>query len=322
MAAEYQDPDRRVVDYEVFCLDPEIVDPSRFRPLRIRGPRPARLDAGEYFVCLGAAQTFGRFCARPFPTLLSQRLGLPVLNISHGGAGPSFFSQHPQPLLRYLNGARFVVLQVMSGRSEGNSRFESRGVGHYTRRSDGAELGSDAAFDHLLRTESRAVVSRVVQETRANWLSSYRRILTGLTAPTVLFWFSSRRPDYRQSYDSVSGLFGEFPQLIDADTLHVLRAECDAFVSCVSRRGLPQKLCDRETGEAVTIRDEWTATPWELNRYYPSPEMHQDAAEALEAACRRAAGLERSKGAEPSTERRGAGVPFQRAAAALKGLFT
>jgi hypothetical protein len=317
MAAEYQDPDRRVVDYQAFCLDPEIVDPSRDCPLRIRGPRPARLEAGDYFVCLGAAQTFGRFCARPFPTLLSERLGLSVLNISHGGAGPSFFSQNPQPLLRYLNGARFVVLQVMSARSESNSLFESRGVGHYIRRSDGAELGSDEAFDRLLRTESRATVSRVVQETRASWLASYRRILAGLTAPTVLFWFSSRRADYRQSYDSVSGLFGEFPQLVDADMLRALRAECGQFVSCVSRRGLPQKLRDRETGEAVTIRDEWTAAPWKLNWYYPSPEMHQDAADALEGPCRRAAGLRRPEGAGGATER----MPFLRAAAALKGLF-
>ena len=37
MAAEYQETDRRIVDYECFCLDQEIIDPSRFRPLFIRG---------------------------------------------------------------------------------------------------------------------------------------------------------------------------------------------------------------------------------------------------------------------------------------------
>lgn len=321
MAAEYQEPDRRVVDYEAFCLDPEIVDPSRDCPLRIRGPRPARLEPGGYFVCLGAAQTFGRFCARPFPILLQERLGLPVLNISHGGAGPSFFAQHPQPLLRCLNGARFVVLQVMSGRSESNSLFESKGVGHYRRRADGVELGADEAFDDLLRTQPRAVVSRVVQETQDNWLASYRRILAGLTVPSILFWFSSRRPAYRKTYDSVGGLFGEYPQLIDAESLRLLGRECDDLVSCVSRRGLPQRLLDRETGEAITVQDSWTAAPWELNWYYPSPEMHQDAADALEARCRRAAGVTWSKGPDISAERRRAGMPFKRAASALKGLF-
>lgn len=320
MAAEYQEPDRRVVDYQAFCLDPELIDPSRFRPLRIRGPRPPSLAPGDYFACLGAAQTFGRFCARPFPTLLQERLGLPVLNISHGGAGPSFFSQNPAPLLKHLNNARFVVLQVMSGRSESNSLFESRGVGHYRRRADGVELGSDAAFEQLLQTSPHALAARVVQETRANWLASYRRILRDLTAPTVLFWFSRRRPRYRQTYENVSGLFGDYPQLVDEEMIRSLRADCDLFVSCVTRRGLPQRLRDRETGEPVVVHDEWTSAPWELNWYYPSPEMHEDAADALSEPCRRLAGL-----AAPQTgasRRAPSALPFPRAAAALKSLFT
>jgi hypothetical protein len=314
MAAEYQEPDWRVVDYETFCLDPEIVDPSRNCPLWIRGPRPPRLEPGGYFVCLGAAQTFGRFCTRPFPTLLQERLGLPVLNISHGGAGPSFFSRAPQPLLRYLNGARFVVLQVMSGRSESNSLFESSGVGHYRRHADGREIGCDAAFDDLIRTAPRTVLARVVQETRDNWIASYRRLLDEMTAPSVLFWFSSRRPDYWQSADSVAGLFGEFPQLVNGEMVRTLGSRCDAVVSCVSRRGLPQTLRDYRTGERVTVRDEWTATPWEVNSYYPSPEMHEDAADALEGPCRRLASLGAAARGEVS-------APFTRVAAAWRSLF-
>jgi hypothetical protein len=292
MAIEYQQTDWRVVDYECFCLDSEIIDPSRFRPLFIRGPRPATLEKGTYFVCLGAAQTFGRFCRRPFPTLLQDCLGLPALNISHGGAGPLFFCQDNHRLLDYLNGARFVVLQVMSGRSEGNSLFESRGVGHYTRRSDGAEMTSDAAFDELLRTESPKLVSRIVEETRTNWLASYRCLLAKVAVPTVLFWFSTRKPELPNVNDGVPGLFGEYPQLVNAAMVKALRAECDYFVSCVSRKGLPQMLVDRESGEPVIISDAWTSAPWEKNWYYPSPEMHEDAARVLERACRQAAGLD------------------------------
>jgi hypothetical protein len=291
VAAEYQEPDWRVVDYEAFCLDSEIIDISRDCPLRIRGPRPVSLEKGEYFVCLGAAQTFGRFCLRPFPTILQERLSLPVLNISHGGAGPSFFSRGGERLFEYLNNARFVVLQVMSGRSESNSLFESRGVGHYTRRSDGTEMGCDEAFADLLRTAPRAVVARIVDETRQNWLANYRTILAKIAVPTILFWFSSRKAKYRQTYDSIQGLFGEFPQLVNEATLRSLSSDCEYAVSCVSRRGLPQRLTDRHTGETVTVWDPWTATPWESNRYYPSPQMHVDAADALEAECREAAGF-------------------------------
>ncbi len=282
MAAEYQEPDWRIVDYEPFCLDEDIVDPSTRRPLCIRGPRPRTLESGGYFVCLGAAQTFGRFCARPFPTLLGERLRLPVLNVSHGGAGPSFFRVDNERLLSVLNEARFVVVQVMSGRSESNSLYESDGVGYYRRRSDGAFLSCDHAFAELLRTRSRADVSGVVEETRASWCRSYAALLAAIRVPSILFWFSTRRPAYRQGWRTVPELFGAFPQLVTARMVAAVARTCDLYLECTSRRGLPQMLIDRFTDERTTITDPWTTEPWVENWYYPSPEMHEDAADVLE----------------------------------------
>jgi hypothetical protein len=291
MAAEYQEPDWRVVDYEAFCLDAAIIDPSRHCSLRIRGPRPERLERGGYVACLGAAQTFGRFCEAPFPTLLGRRLELPVLNVSHGGAGPSFFCKDNARLLDYLNRARFVVVQVMSGRSESNSVFESSGVGHYTRRSDGAQIGCDAAFASLLKTASRRDLDRILRETRRSWFESYRALLGAIRVPKILFWFSTRQPDYTPRRDSVAGLFGAYPQLVDGEMLAQIRGLADHAVVCVTRRGLPQKLRDRFTGAPTVVSDEWTSQPWTENWYYPSPEMHEDAADALEPAARVFAGL-------------------------------
>lgn len=285
MAAEYQDPDRRVVDYQAYCLDEGIIDPSTRRPLHIRGPRADGPAKGKYFVCLGAAQTFGRFCARPFPSILAERLNIPVLNISHGGAGPAFFHRSER-LLSYLNDACFVVLQVMSGRSESNSLFESDGVGFYRRRRDGREMGCDQAFADLLKTQSNTTLMRVVEETRRSWIESYRELTSRISAPTTLLWFATRTPDYALSFGSLSALFGAFPQLVDRRMVDEVRRHCDRYVECVSKRGLPQVLLDRFTGERVTITDPWTSQPWSENWYYPSPEMHEDAANALEPICR------------------------------------
>lgn len=285
MAAEYQDPDWRVVDYQTYCLDESIIDPSTKRPLHIRGPRPDRLDAGGYFVCLGAAQTFGRFCPRPFPSILAERLRIPAVNISHGGAGPAFFDNN-ETLLSYLNGARFVILQVMSGRSESNSLFESDGVGFYRRRSDGQSLGCDQAFAELLKTQSMPKVLAVVEETRQSWIESYRRLTVKIRVPKVLFWFATRVPDYAPSVKNVSGLFGAFPQLVNGRMVKDVGRQCDHYVECVSVRGVPQILLDRFNGERVTITDPWTSQPWVENWYYPSPEMHEEAANALEPVCR------------------------------------
>jgi hypothetical protein len=244
-----------------------------------------RLEKGGYFVCLGAAQTFGRFCERPFPSLLAERLKIPVLNISHGGAGPAFFDHSPK-LLSYLNGARFVIFQVMSGRSESNSLFESDGVGFYRRRSDGQSLGCDQAFGEVLKTQPKATVMRVVEETRKSWVESYRRLTAPIRAPKVLLWFGIRTPAYPQSLRNLTGLFGAFPQLVNEAMVADIRRECDRYVECVTARGMPQLLLDRFTGERVTISDPWTSQPWMENWYYPSPEMHEDAAHALEPACR------------------------------------
>jgi hypothetical protein len=287
MAAEYQEPDWRVVDYEPFCLDENIIDRSTKRPLFIRGPRPEQLVKGGYFVCLGAAQTFGRFCARPFATILKERLPMPVLNISHGGAGPAFFCGNENArLIDYINGAGFVVIQVMSGRSDSNSLFESDGVGYYRRRSDGAYIGCDQAFDELLRTESRAFILRTVEETRESWRASYRKLLTAISAPKILFWFAARSPAYKLGLTNLPMLFGEFPQLVNQEMVSAVRRHCDLYVECTTKRGLPQILFDRFTGEKTTISDPWQAKPWSENWYYPSPEMHEDAANALEPGCR------------------------------------
>ena len=287
MAAEYQDPDWRVVDYQPYCLDPQVMDRSTKRPLHIRGPRPDHFEPGSYFACLGAAQTFGRFCPRPFPTLLQERLGLPVLNVSHGGAGPLFFCGDNERLLAYLNGARFVVVQVMSGRSDSSSLFESEGVGHFRRRSDGAYLGCDEAFAELIREQPRATLARVVAETRENWCASYAALMSAMEVPKILFWFAKRKPDYAQGWDSLSELFGDYPQLVTAEMVKRVRRQCDAYVECRSSRGTPQRLVDRFTGAPVMVTDQWTATPWTVNWYYPSPEMHEDAARALAPACRK-----------------------------------
>jgi hypothetical protein len=51
--AEYQEPDWPVVDYEIYCMGERLIDPSRERPLLIRGPR---LKLRRYAVFLGPAE--------------------------------------------------------------------------------------------------------------------------------------------------------------------------------------------------------------------------------------------------------------------------
>lgn len=306
----YQRRDAEVVDYRMYEL--------AGTRLSFRGPPPDTLASGNYFTCLGAAQTFGCFCERPYPSLLAEQLGLPVLNLGYGGAGPEFFDRH-ESLDAHINRGKFLVLQVMSGRSQSNSLFACRGLELLTRRSDGAALGAYDAYwdllhgvpsakDHALwrRVLRRALpklvlprlcaaprLRRVVRETRHGWVESYARFLSRVEVPVVLFWFSKRTPAYAEQFSDPSVLFGEFPHLVNDDMVARLRPRCEAYVECVTQRGSPQPLRSRFTGAPVTVdpaldrADLGGHAPWTHNEYYPSPEMHEDAAAALLPACQR-----------------------------------
>jgi hypothetical protein len=314
----YQRRDYEVVDYHMYELEGT--------GLQFRGPPPANLQAGQYFTCIGAAQTFGCFCEHPFPALLSARLGLPVLNLGYGGAGPEFFERHGS-LDRYINGGQFVVIQVMSGRSQSNSLFESRGLEYLMRRSDGDWIGANAAYSDLLngipdlrflpstgaRSLARRVLRRVlplllsrrwaaptvrhiVEETRSGWIKNYSRLFARIKVPSVLFWFSKRPPAYIENLTNVETLFGEFPQLVNSQMLAELRPLSGNFVECITSRGSPHRLTSRFTGKPISVDptldrpDLRENSPWSHDPYYPSPEMHQDAAEALLGTCSMLAG--------------------------------
>lgn len=279
----YQERDRNITNYRLFNLDKT--------KLYFRGPRPKTLDSGEYFSCLGAAQTFGCFCDRPYPNLLENGLNLPVLNLALGGLGPSFYLYNSF-LLDYVNRGRFAIVQVMSGRSESNSLFETDGFEYLKWRSDGRQMGAQPAYQELLETRDREFVRQVVEETRQNWVKNYQLLLNKIRVPKILFWFSHRAPDYSEKYNNVHSLFGHFPHLINRDAIEQVRPFCDDYIECISDRGMPQLMLDRLTGDPICL--EFTARRKDLkdkksfySNYYFSPEMQREAAQNLMVACQK-----------------------------------
>ena len=125
--ASYQFQDFEIVDYGL-CASGTLG--------MLRGPRlsPAALESGNYICLVGAAQFFGRLVPIGLQELIARRFGVPVLNLSFGGAGPqSFLNEHVASLLRK---AKLVVVQVMSGRSVGCDEYPG---GMTTRRKDTGE---------------------------------------------------------------------------------------------------------------------------------------------------------------------------------------
>jgi len=291
----YQKRDRAIVDYQLWRTPDQ-----REGALQdwLRGPAPGSLEPGSYFACAGAAQTFGCFAERPWPQLLSEAIDLPALNLGIAGAGPALFRQ--APYLELLRNARFVVFQVMSGRSADNSQFTSGGR-ERLRLADGRTLGADQAWSELLQRDlgrgsnpiwrglknrwlaafGRREVRRIIQETRDNWVAEFTSLIDEVARPSTLLWFSKRTPAHRVRLHSLEAVFGAFPQLVDEQMVEAVARHTEHYVECVTSRGSPQPLTT-----PVKPNDANTGEPddqvWTENTYYPSPEMHEDASTALQ----------------------------------------
>ncbi len=304
----YQQRDFEVVDYEMYQ--------QAETGLKFRGPEP-KLISGDYISCLGAAQTFGCWCPTPYPDLLSSSLNTTFANFGYGGAGPAFFLKYPE-LLSIVNKGKLAILQIMSGRSEDNDLFDSGGLEFVTIRESGERIAAQRAYAQLLKSHqlpgsipaplAKAIrmfkgpdeIRRLIKQTQDNWVKSNIELLGLIKVPVILLWFSRRSPNTNhtkrfawnwQRYDNVNSMFGDYPQFVNHRMVKKIQLASDAFVYCKTDRGWPQPLYSRFTGKPAiydSSRDRPDLAhdgPRQLkpeNAYYPSPEMHEDAAQKLE----------------------------------------
>ena len=280
----YAKDDYEVIDYHMW----------KFRNMNyhVRGPRPKNLLPGKYLVCLGAAQTFGRFSHNPYPALLEMSLGMPVLNLGFAGAGTEFFLN--SELLPIINNAALVVVQATSGRSLSNSVFDCpHGGGTLLRKNSGENQKPEFALDAWgswmaeveeqnggRNDESKRVILELVSENRAIWVDQMIQLRKAIKPQCIFFWFSKRTPNYEIFFSGPHAVFGEFPQLIDEKCFKAIDEVYDGTAVCVTDRGSPQPLVNRFTNLPHILNPDFKHPT--SNAYYPSPEMHEDAAIALE----------------------------------------
>lgn len=295
----YQERDRDILDYQEFQVSGCDV--------KFRGPGfdPFAAEQGSFFTCLGASQTYGCFQPKPFPTLLSETFGMPALNLAVGGTGPGFYLQYDS-LIQAMNRGRFVILQAMAARHEANSRFEPDGYVEFVReRSTGESVNSDVAWERIVDEEPEKML-QYVEEVQANWIATTKKLVSALKVPVIFFWFARRPLDYEVDLAAVreqaarrrgrsddgshfiDGLAGDFPHYVNGPAARKAASLCTGYVECLSGRGMGQPIISQFTGKPVgplpedyATKPEWRARSDGLIHYYPSAEMHEDAAAAL-----------------------------------------
>jgi Domain of unknown function (DUF6473) len=276
---DYSPRDHELLEYGVYEL-------PALPGMILRGPAVDIENRSDYFSCIGAAQTLGVYVANPFPDLLTQRTGLTGWNLGVGGASPGFFLKHPE-LFPYINNGRFAILQVMTARDEPNDRMQSTAVASaVVDRKHGDTVPAQVLWQRIMNEEPQNL-ERYIAQSRASWETHMAELVAKITVPIVHFWFSPKPLDARldPTATSVAGIIDEFPQFINGDNLGYASRAAIPLVCCFSKRDMKFSLRSRYTGKSVqvdyAVLDRTGATPSFFeseNIYYPSPQMHWDAA--------------------------------------------
>jgi hypothetical protein len=200
----YQDNDFECVDYELYEIAEDL-------PLFRGPPVPKKaLENGDYFCVMGAAQTFGRLVHDSWPSQLSKAIGLPVLNLSRGGAGPEFFLE--PKILELASRARFVVIQALSGRSVGCEDYPG---GRLVEIAGKQTKINRLALVKLLAEKDPQIALHYIHKWNANYFGLYEKIREAIHCPTLLIWISDRQPNaWNPEQVLKKPGAGKFPQLV------------------------------------------------------------------------------------------------------------
>lgn len=265
----YQSNDRNIIDYQYSFI--EKLDEF------VRSPVPNLED--EYIACLGAAQTLGRFVENPYPKLLADRIEIDCLNIARGGVGPEYYLQRPK-LIDVANKSKFIVLQVMSGRSVSNSLFKDRGgLNHFNSPYFSGRNFSGRIWQEAYDTMSLPEFTELFLEQRAIWLDKMLSLIKSLKRPILLLYFSHQLPPKELDLSDFGNLW-QSPHFIDRGMIDVLLPHVGQYYEFASRAGMPQRLTNLQ-GASQRVKMGMLGEDSNLNKYYPSAEMHQALASEL-----------------------------------------
>jgi hypothetical protein len=264
---QYQCYDFECVDYEMFFFSPQM-------PL-LRGPQPpvADLITGNYVAMMGAAQFFGRFHKKPLHQMIAERYKIPVLNLSMGGAGPlEFFEKRA---IEAANRSRFVILQVLSGRSIGCEEYPGERL---TVPANSPEVPPRDRLEILsdVWSKSRNEAKRLIRKWSENYVNAYMQLIRAIKRPIVLVWISRRAPeDWNLEHVDKGPLWGVFPQLVSQEMVSTIAKECTHFIAGDRDLRLPYRVKSRVDGRECPFFEPDGTLSWE-NYYYSSLEAHND----------------------------------------------
>jgi Domain of unknown function (DUF6473) len=179
--------------------------PCRYGSSRAVFRGPARDLTLPYAAMLGGSSTFGKYVARPYPALVEQSLGRPVVNLGALNAGADFYLADP-PALNIAARARAAVVELAGAEALSNPFYTV-----HSRRNDRFLAATPALralypevdvtdihfTRHLLQVLHRTDperFARVVSGLQTNWVARMRQLLLHLPPRRLLLWLADAPP--------------------------------------------------------------------------------------------------------------------------------
>lgn len=282
--------DLNVFDYTYGILDENLKTQRRNDIQVLRGPLPSQKDieSGNYFITIGSAHTFGRFSNKTYGQYLSESLDMPHLNAGISDSSPGLFCN--ESWLKYINNAKFAIVQIMSGRTGPNDLIEISGGCAKSR--DGKRSTMIKLMSDELNKNGGSRVKQLLQQSRQSYIKQFVDLKSKIKVPAIYLWHSVRSPESIDNLDDydiklkrdianfvANDKKNQFPHLLDRTVVNQIINEEDLYVEYVSSKGFPQLFYDKE-GERVKIRRK-NGLFLITNNYYPTQEQHEEVASLL-----------------------------------------
>ncbi|WP_444463865.1 DUF6473 family protein [Rhodobacter capsulatus] len=249
--------------------------------LLFRGPR--RDLTRPFVAAMGGSETYGKFIAEPWPVLLEDRLGVPVVNFGYLNAGIDVFYSEPQ-LPEATRTTSLSVIQLL-----GAPNMSNRFYAVHPRRNDRFLRASNlmrAVFNdvdftefnftrHMLSTLQAYAPDRfdtLVAELRTAWVARMRGLLEKVPGPRLLLWLGDYRDPLTQDP------LGAEPLLVTQAMVDEIAPLAQALVK------VQPSAMARSTG---TVGMHFGPMEEPAAQTMPGPLVHQEIAEALAPAVRK-----------------------------------
>ncbi len=219
-------------------------------------------------VCLGAAQTMGRYSHNPFPMLIEDNTQYSVANFGWGGVGD--YQYDTPEFLDFINSSKLCVYQINSGRSTENFN-QTFDLG------DTPINERPPKIINLYKNNFSDFKSKL-NKNKQKYLADVKSLIQKIKVP-ILFVFVAKHnlddvDEAKIMSEQPMELLWNFPQFVTKQMVEEMTNgyKLGCFKQMKTKR-LPKPIIDNESPQRNTV--------FATDDYYPDQETHYDIAEYL-----------------------------------------